>query len=418
MENHPIPQDVTGFKFKLIGSVTIKQFLYLLGFGILTTVAFVLNVNIFIKIPLMLMFALAGVALAFVPLEGRPMDIMLVNFAKTIPFENRYIFRKRGANLANFEVFKRTVKQSTPIGPQKAEADYSGKNKKRAILLNRLRNSSFRPDESDLRLLDRIKSFFESEEKQTQTLPSTKKVIPHLIEQQIEKPITPKRPIINADEQTIVYSKPGQLTSSKRIEEIQKQLDQARKMQEESMGEQDLTAKVKELEEELQKALQDKDALSKKIVEFELDKTKREETVFKPSEQEEEKQQTQNVRFVAASSQLKAGFPSLPDIPNIVLGIVKDSRGKTLPNILVEVVDQNNTPVRAFKTNALGQFASVTALPDGIYKIYFDDPQKQHKFEIIQIELTGEIFNPLEVISVDAREKLRRELFGSVANAT
>ena len=97
MENHPIPQDVTGFKFKLIGSVTVKQFLYLLGFGILTTVAFILPVNILLKIPMMVVFALLGISLAFVPIEGRPMDVMLFNFAKAIPSENRYIYRKRGA---------------------------------------------------------------------------------------------------------------------------------------------------------------------------------------------------------------------------------------------------------------------------------------------------------------------------------
>src|SRR3990167_6476800 len=102
MENHPIPQDVTGFKFKLIGSITVKQFLYLLGFGILTTVAFILNINLFIKIPLMLVFASVGVALAFIPIEGRPMDIMIINFARAIPAENRYVYRKRGVVLASF----------------------------------------------------------------------------------------------------------------------------------------------------------------------------------------------------------------------------------------------------------------------------------------------------------------------------
>ena len=109
MENHPIPQDVTGFKFKLIGSVTVKQFLYLLGFGILATICFVLGISPFIKYPLMALFAGIGVGLAFVPIEGRPMDTMISNFAKTIPAENRFIFRKRGVNLAQFEFFKITV---------------------------------------------------------------------------------------------------------------------------------------------------------------------------------------------------------------------------------------------------------------------------------------------------------------------
>src|SRR3989338_4692668 len=104
MENHPIPQDVTGFKFKLIGSITVKQFLYLLAFGIFATIVFVLHINFYVKLPLMIFFAAIGTALAFLPIEGRPMDTMLVNFAKTIPAENRFIYKKRGANLQAFEI--------------------------------------------------------------------------------------------------------------------------------------------------------------------------------------------------------------------------------------------------------------------------------------------------------------------------
>ncbi|EKD47460.1 MAG: hypothetical protein ACD_66C00049G0001, partial [uncultured bacterium] len=28
MEQHPVPQNVTGFQFKLIGDITLKQFAY------------------------------------------------------------------------------------------------------------------------------------------------------------------------------------------------------------------------------------------------------------------------------------------------------------------------------------------------------------------------------------------------------
>ncbi len=92
---------------------------------------------------------------------------------------------------------------------------------------------------------------------------------------------------------------------------------------------------------------------------------------------------------------------------------MKDPRGKVLQNILVEVVDSNEIPVRAFKTNALGQFISATPLPNGIYKVYFDDPGKNQEFEAVQVEMKGEIFHPIEIVSIDQREKLRRDLFGN-----
>ncbi|OGH19101.1 MAG: hypothetical protein A2868_00265 [Candidatus Levybacteria bacterium RIFCSPHIGHO2_01_FULL_40_15b] len=306
MENHPIPQDVTGFKFKLIGSVTVKQFLYLLGFGILTTVAFILPVNILLKIPMMVVFALLGISLAFVPIEGRPMDVMLFNFAKAIPSENRYIYRKRGANLASFQIFYATPQKQAAPSPLGAKVA-SAQDEKKAILLSRLRNSPFRPDEGELQHLANVRSFFE-------------------------------------DKQDPIIAPPT--------------------------------------------------------------KTVREEPA--PSA----KEAPPSEKPVAASSSLTAGFPTLPDVPNIVLGIIRDPRGKTLPNILVEVVDSNGIPVRTFKTNALGQFASATPLQNGTYKVYFEDSGKNHEFELKEITMNGEIFNPLEITSVDAREKLRRELFG------
>ncbi len=410
MENHPIPQDVTGFKFKLIGSVTLKQFLYLLGFGILATIAFVLHINLFIKIPLMTIFALIGAALAFVPIEGRPMDVMFANFAKAIPSENRYIYRKRGANLASFEFFKISIRPTTQAQNQQSEVKKPN-DEKRAILLSRLRNSSFRPDENELRFFKNLKSFFEESQVSVQnTTPKEEKqsgyIVPHFIADEEPATALPFSPPLE------IFSKEKELAEEE-VKKIQKALEETKQMQAEKAGtKEDLAAKILELEKQLSDALKEKETLAKQVVEYESNKIKKGETVFKPG-QAEEREETQNVHFVSPASSLKAGFPSLPDIPNIVLGIVRDSRNKTLPNILVEVMDANSIPVRAFKTNALGQFASATPLPNGTYKVYFEDPQKQHEFEVIEITLNGDIFNPIEVVSVDAREKLRRELFES-----
>ena len=116
-------------------------------------------------------------------------------------------------------------------------------------------------------------------------------------------------------------------------------------------------------------------------------------------------------KFVTPESQVKAGFPDVPDTPNVVMGIVKDPRGRVLPTVLVGIIDQQQVPVRAFKTNALGQFAAATTLADGTYTVLLEDPRKTNEFEQLSITLDGNIFQPLEIISMDQREKLRRELF-------
>lgn len=412
MENHPIPQDVTGFKFKLIGSVTVKQFLYLLGFGILATIVFVLQINFFIKIPVMLILAGIGLSLAFVPIEGRPMDVMIANFAKAIPSENRYIFRKRGANLASFEFLQIPVVKPIQTTTQQTTHTSPADDKKQ-LLMTRLRKSSFRPDENEAKALNNLKGLFNNDgptTPQEAPEPQKQRVIPHFVadnaqeteplKTQTQTPIAP--PVSDEDE----------------IVKIKTELEEAKQEQGASgQPNEDLSKKISELEEQLQQALGDKEALQKQVVGLESQRIQKQDTAYTPS-QSQETPQTENVRFVSPSSQLKAGFPSVPDVPNVILGIVEDARGKTLPNILVEVMDLNGIPVRAFKTNTLGQFASATPLANGTYKIYFEDPQKQHEFEVVQIDLNGEIFNPIEVKSVDAREKLRRELFGGTPQQT
>lgn len=333
MENHPIPQDVTGFKFKLIGSVTIKQFLYLLGAGILTTITFVLPIPVYVKFPFMGLFACVGLGLAFVPIEGRPMDTMISNFAKTIPSENEYIYRKRGVNLATYDFFKPLVQVATP--QQQAQKVANESDTRRAILLSQLRAHYIAPDQAEAKFLKNIKSVFDE-------TPKPKIQQEAKIPTKIEETVATPAP------------EPSVLTAA----------------------------------------------------------TEAAPTPTAPLEESE------NVRVVGPLQQLKAGFPTIPDTPNIVLGIVKDPRGRVLQNILVEVVDTSNVPVRAFKTNVLGQFASATPLPNGTYRVIFEDPQKVHEFEIIEITLTGEIFNPLEAVSLDQRERLRRELFANLSTGT
>jgi hypothetical protein len=397
MENHPIPQDVTGFKFKLIGSITVKQFLYLLGFGILATVSYVIfQTNIFLMIPSVAFFAAIGASLAFLPIEGRPMDVMLMNFIKTIPSENRYIYRKHGVNLSNFEYLDRTMKQQTPVvqNPQTQTAsDAARAEDKRALLISTLRNSNFRPDETETKTLNNIKTFFE------------------------DSGTDSKKSRINQAKLAEVYA--GNISSQSATGTVQTTTIVSKKQ---AVPIEDTTGKAEVKEPETTVPAQ-KPAIqaSVKNAPPATDTPKPPELKLSSTDETNKEPGIEIPKADVAWQQtgnLPAGFPSLPDVANVVLGMVRDSRNKTLPNILVEVVDSGGVPVRAFKTNALGQFASATPLPNGVYKIYFDDPQKQHEITPIDIELKGEIFQPVEAVSVDDRERLRRELFGGAAPNT
>jgi F-type H+-transporting ATPase subunit epsilon len=107
----------------------------------------------------------------------------------------------------------------------------------------------------------------------------------------------------------------------------------------------------------------------------------------------------------------------IPLISSLTKGeILAKSFNEDIPFLVVggfvEVKNNDGESVRAFKTNALGQFASATQLPNGTYTIGFEDPKGLHTFSAVQVNITGTILPLLEVTSIDAREELRKSLFG------
>lgn len=172
----------------------------------------------------------------------------------------------------------------------------------------------------------------------------------------------------------------------------------------------DMHQKVLELEKLLQETAAQRQELERQIQSLQQKLNNQGQSLYKPTAAVP-KRETINVRSVPAGMAKSVGVPIAPEFPNLLTGIVKDPRGNPLPNILVEVKDKTGNPVRAFKTNGLGQFASATTLSNGTYDIVFEDTKGQNKFDTIEISATGEIILPLEIISQDAREDLRKSLF-------
>lgn len=94
MDQHPIPQNVTGFEFKLIGDMTVKQFAYLASFCVFGYLTYLLPLHFLIRWPIIVTFVVFGIALAFVPLGGRPMDRMILNFIKALFANNQFIYKE------------------------------------------------------------------------------------------------------------------------------------------------------------------------------------------------------------------------------------------------------------------------------------------------------------------------------------
>ena len=93
MEQHAIPRDVTGFQFKLVGSMTLKQFGYVAMGALVGYVFFKAPIGIF-QLPLAGLFWFLGFALAFIPIQERPLDRWLGAFIKSVYSPTQFIWKK------------------------------------------------------------------------------------------------------------------------------------------------------------------------------------------------------------------------------------------------------------------------------------------------------------------------------------
>jgi len=95
MEQHPIPQQISSYEFKLVGEMTLKQFLKAAAGIILAILINSTKIVVLIKWPLMLVAGGSGLLLAFVPFEDRPLETWVKAFIKSIYSPTIYTYRKK-----------------------------------------------------------------------------------------------------------------------------------------------------------------------------------------------------------------------------------------------------------------------------------------------------------------------------------
>ncbi len=316
MDNHPIPQDVTGFQFKLIGNLTVKQFAYLAGGIVMAWILLQLPISILIKFPLSAFSAIFGIGLAYFPVSGRPMDLMIANYIKALFRPTQFVYEKVGGQI----YFPNKMQFAAVRSVKQYRNDFSPFPKDK--LKTYLQSLDIQPKNK-------------ADEKENNFLMSVSTLATDNVPYQTSLQVNPVQP-----------SPPEQ-----------------------------------------------KKAVAPTAAPFVAPQTR--------------------IRPTQGGFNKNMGMPNTPDSPNLITGIARDPRGNALSNILVEIKDKDGHPVRAFKTNELGRFASATPLINGAYTAEFEDPKAQNKFEKITISATGQIILPIIATSIDTREELRRSLFSS-----
>ncbi len=437
MEQHPVPQNVTTFQFRLIGDMTLKQFGYLCAGGILAFISYKLPLPFFFTWPATVGFALLGIGFAFVPVEERPMDVWVFSFFKSIYSPTQYIWTQEAPKIPKPKVVPVAKPVAAPVTTTTHTATPSAPPQQ---------NQNQNPNSHSI-----LSGLFGQATQPTKTATSTptqSHVIAHAPKPsfmaQLNTWMNPPKHTVATHQQTLpaAPTAPAPSVTGKHIETpvtvqhaAPSNADTARVQQEMTKLEGTVSQLKSELATrtmtddrivELQKQLTD--LLSERSqMENELSKLRRTmieqanaAPVSPPTQQEQHtttqsQQPTISVINTQAAA-IKSGLPRLTTTPNVITGIIKDNTNNFLPAILVTVTNRENIPMRALKTNKLGQFAASTPLPNDVYIIEAEDPRGRFTFDRVQITLNGAVVPAIEIVAKSqkqiTREKLTQEIFG------
>ncbi|KKS97908.1 MAG: hypothetical protein UV73_C0004G0050 [Candidatus Gottesmanbacteria bacterium GW2011_GWA2_43_14] len=416
MEQHSVPRNISSFQFHLIGDMTVRQFAYLLGGCLIGFVLYkLLPLPGFLAIPAAGAAVLTGFAFAFVPIQERPLDKWIVAFIKSITSPTQYLWQKQEEmpDILAY-AYNRPVK-SLPQNHLEAHADAK---KKLDNYLNSLPNQPHQQInirekhyvDSTLKLFNTTNSFIPAAAPSftapssippvsVSALPFTT-VLPIT---PVVKPVQSPPPPVKADvlhpplSAAVAPVNPKPLPPA-----IQKPIEVKK-------------AAPPQLQQipvdhsELTEIRREKEKLEKELERLKAEISKSSKITIKPVEEKEPVKPT--IKTVTPKSAVnEIGIPKLPQAPNIIMGVIKDSNKRLLPNIILTIKDIKDNPHRALKTNRLGQFSTATPLQNGTYFVEAEDPMKRYTFDIAEINLSGKIFLPIEITAKGEKEKMREQL--------
>jgi len=480
MDQHPIPQNITGFEFKLIGDMTIKQFAYLAAGAIVTYIFFVSPLHPLLRFPMIIFTIILSVGLAFIPVEGRPLDRWISNFVRALFTPSQYLYHKKG----DIPEYLKAVTSPPKVMPKVISAEETNKNAAnrahRTAAQQRLATLLQTTPPPTPAVVDEVEQdkLATINETFTQapspivlpvTLAETPKtaaplpiplVSPAAREPQPEKVTEEKlpQPTPTSGPPPLIMSLPTQpapapapslprqelsapigmdpafeekLRKQRELEEenqkLKEELETIKKklLEPQSAKNTETPAHIMEealaIESKLHDALSEKERLSSELTKLKTNTASQTQPATPPVTPSQPVMQTQErVKVIPAQMAKDAGMLGISTLPNIISGIVKDAHGDILPNIIIEIKDATSSPVRAFKTNKLGQFYGATPLASGKYTIELEDPRNTFVFDVIGVELTGAPFQPIQILAKDSvkekkvneREELYQSLFG------
>ena len=391
MREHPIPQDITGYRFHIIGNMTLKQFAQLgigcfIGFLFYTT-----NLIDIIKWPLIGLSIGTGALIAFVPFEERPLDHWLFTFI-SILYKPTKFYWKKDAKVPEAFLFTPAATQAT----QEDDFDLSPIRRERIReYLSSTKNGGYgETDAYQEWQTNRIQGIMETfSQVRTQTVSITES------ESKPNLKVT-VRGLGQSDQAHYDWSESQSQYNQSLNQEVQPIIDQ-------NIPEStpiNLRAPVPV--EQVAQDISIPDEQSIRVSDAQIQNDGVENPLTKPQQQTERAyvdhsaiqqseqpiQQTDQTTFNTSLP-----FPSPPTEPNRVVGMVLTPQNDLINDAIVEIKNEAGATIRAVKTNALGQFFITTPLPIGNHVVITEKEGMQ--FPAIRLEINNTVIRPIEIRS-------------------
>ncbi len=305
-EQHPVPQQISSYQFRLVGDMTLKQFFQLAGGALISLIIYGSPLPGIFKWPLIIFFALGGAALAFLPIEDRPLDKWVVAFFRSIYSPTLFawksnpgvsVFAKQGASTDTVSVVPEPSPVSEPVFPS-----------------------------PQVPVVEPVPASIT--DTPLQTTP-TKDVAP--------EPVITARVVSEIEVNSPLVSTPPVIVTSPTRPEIVVPVAAAPTITPAGF--------VKPAEQ---------------TVNPQSGVTSSVQGVFTP----QSLPTTNQAQFSQA-----AAPPAIPTQANLIVGQAIDSQGEIIDGVILEIKDAQGRPVRALRSNKVGHFQTVTAIANGDYQL-------------------------------------------------
>jgi hypothetical protein len=346
MEQHPIPQQISSYQFKLVGDMTLKQFFQVAGGVVVSLIFYSTPLHPIIKWPLILFFAGLGAAMAFLPFQERPLEKWIVAFFRSIYSPTLYTWKKTEKPPVFY-----TEEAVVPAITSVPSSNNQPADKNTTNL-----------EEAEKSFLSKIGGLWN-----ISNTPTTPQIQPAVVQTpQIDKPVvpttqfaTPKVEEVSTLEPKITPNTPSSMSVPQQVPTV-------------------ITKSAPKL------VIQESAPVNVQQAEI---------TNIEGQEIKEKEITSSTVEF-----SVDAAPPSPPIAINTIVGQVMDMDRKIVEGAILEIKDSTGRPVRALKSNKAGHFIIVTPLANGKYEVTTE--KEGFKFEPVSFEGKGEMIPPIAIKGV------------------